>query len=243
MEDDVGAPDGIDIDGDVDMERDGEDGEDEEEEDEREEEVVDEDEEEDEDNGKEPRTIGQGEMVNTSADDVDTMVDDEPTVLPEQGQEMREHTTWQQPLAPAPRPQTPEPPPRPQTPETHTLSGLKTLGLVTLQKPRPAAPTLREAEAAGNTSDVDVEQQLLSESAGGAGLPGSPLPDVPLPDVPLPDIPLPDVPLSDFPLPDESLPEARPDGSVGEEWTSHRIAEEACVWVRIGFLSCEFPLL
>jgi hypothetical protein len=47
--------------------------------------VVDEDEEEDEDNGKEPRTIGQGEMVNTSADDVDTMVDDEPTVLPEQG--------------------------------------------------------------------------------------------------------------------------------------------------------------
>jgi len=46
---------------------------------------VDEDEEEDEDNGKEPRTIGQGEMVNTSADDVDTMGDDEPTVLPERG--------------------------------------------------------------------------------------------------------------------------------------------------------------
>jgi hypothetical protein len=53
---------------------------------------VDEDEEEDEDNGKEPGIIRQGEMVNTSADDVDTMVDDEPTVLPEQGQEMHDHT-------------------------------------------------------------------------------------------------------------------------------------------------------
>jgi len=212
MEDDVDAPDGVDIDGDVDLERDGEDGEDEEEEDEREEEVVDEDEEEDENNGKEPRTIGQGEMVNTSADDVDTMVDNEPTVLPEQGQEMRGHTPRPQPLAPAPRPQTPEPPPRPRTPETHTLTGLEFLGLVTPQEPRPAAPTLREAEAAGNTSDVDVEQQLLSKSAGGDGLP-----DVPLPDVPLSHVPLPDVPLPDVPLPDVPLPEARPDGSVGEE--------------------------
>jgi len=192
MEDDVDAPDGVDIDGDVDMERDGEDGEDEEEEDEREEEVVDEDKEEDEDNGKEPRTIGQGEMVNTSADDVDTMVDDQPIVLPEQCQEMCKHTPRPQPPAPAPRPQTPEPSPRPRTPETHTLSGLEFLGLVTPQKPRPVAPTLREAEAAGNTSDVDVDQQLLIESAGGDSLP-----DVPLPDVP--------------------LPEARPDGSVGEE--------------------------
>ena len=85
LEDDVDPPDSIDIDGDVDMERDGEDGEDEEEEDEREEKVVDEDEEEDEDIGKEPRTIGQGELVNTSADDVHTMLADEPTVLPEQG--------------------------------------------------------------------------------------------------------------------------------------------------------------
>ena len=83
---------------------------------------------------------------------------------------------------------------------------------MTPQKPRPAAPTLREAEAAGNTSDVDVEQQLLGELAGGNGLPNGPLPHVPLPDVPLPNVPLPDVPLSDVPL-----PEARPDGSVGEE--------------------------
>jgi len=80
------------------------------------------------------------------------------------------------------------------------------------QKPRPAAPTLRKAEAAGNTLDVDVEQQLLGESAGGDSLPHVPLPDVPLPDVSLPDVPLPDVP-----LPDIALPEARPDGSVGEE--------------------------
>ena len=141
-------------------------------------------------------------MVNPSADNADTMVDDQPTMLPEQGQEMREHTPRPQPLAPAPRPQTPKPRPRPRTPETHTLSGLEFLGLVTPQKPHPAAPTLREAEAAGNTLDVDVDQQLLGESAG-----GDRLPDVPRPDVPLPDVPLPDVP----------PPEARPDGSEGEE--------------------------
>ena len=105
---------------------------------------------------------------------------------------MREHTPRPQPPAPAPRPQTPDPHPRPRTPETHPLSGLEHLGLVTLQKPRPAVPTQREAEAAGNTSDLDVDQQLLIESAGGDSLP-----DVPLPDVP--------------------LPETRPDGSVGEE--------------------------
>jgi hypothetical protein len=195
MEDDVDAPDGVDLDGDVDMERDGDDeeGEDEKKEDE-EEEVVDEDqvEDKDEDDGKEPRTIGQGEMVNSSADDVETMVDDQPIVLPEQCQVMREHTPRPQPPAPAPRPQTPDPRPRPRTPETHPLSGLEHLGLVTPQKPRPAVPTQREAEAAANTSDVDVDQQLLTESEGGDSLP-----DVPLPDVP--------------------HPEAGPDGSVGDE--------------------------
>jgi len=101
--------------------------------------------------------IGQEEMVNTSADDADTMVDDQPTVRPAQGQKMREHTPRPQPPAPAPRPPTPEPCPRPRTPETHTLSWLEFLGLVTPQKPDPAAPTLREAEAAKNTSDVDVD--------------------------------------------------------------------------------------
>jgi len=71
------------------------------------------------------------------------------------------------------------------------------LGLVTPQKPRPAVPTFREAEAAGNTFDVDVDQQLLGKSAGGDNLPNVPLPDVPLPEVP--------------------LPGARPVGLVGEE--------------------------
>jgi len=93
MEDNVDAPDGVDLDSDVDMERDGDDDEedDEEEEDEQtndEEEVEEEDEDEeenkDEDDGIGPRSIGQGDMVNLSADDTDTMVDDEPTVLPEQ---------------------------------------------------------------------------------------------------------------------------------------------------------------
>jgi len=214
--------DGVDSDSDVDMERDGdheeeedeeeenekkedeEEEEEEEEEEKKEEEEEDEEEDKDEDDGKEPRTIGQGEMVNASADDVDTMVDDQPIVLPEQGQEMHKHTPRTQPPARAPRPPTPDPHPRPRTPETHPLSGLEHLGLVTPQKPRPVVPTLREAEAAGNTSDVDVNQQLLIESAGGDSLP----------DIPLPDIP---------------LPPACPDSSVSEEWTGPRVAEEVMV--------------
>jgi hypothetical protein len=63
-------------------------------------------------------------------------------------------------------------------------------------------PTLPEAEAAGNTLDVDVDQQLLIESAGGDSLP---------------DVPLPDVSFSDVPLPDVPVPDACPDGPVGEE--------------------------
>jgi len=179
MEDDVDAPDSIDLDGDVDMERDGDDEEedDEAEEDEKEEEEQDEDNDEDEDDGKEPRTIGQREMVNTSADDVDTMVDNQPTVRPAQGQEMREHTPRPQHPAPALRAPTPEPGPWPGTPVTHPLSGLEFWWLVTLQKPRPAAPTLREAETAGNTMDVNVHQQLLGELAGADSLPNVPLPE------------------------------------------------------------------
>ena len=242
MEDDVDAPDGVDLDSDVDMERDGdndeeEDDEEEDEEKEEEEEVDEEDEEEeedkDEDDGKEPRTIGPGEMVNSSADDTDTIVDDVPTVQPGQGQEMREHTQRPHAPAPAPRPPTPAPLPRPQTPVTQTLSGLESVRLVTPQKPRLAAPTLRGAEAAGNTLDVAVEQQLIGKSAGGDCLPDVPLMDVPHPDVSLPHVPLPDVP----------LPEARRDGTVGEVLTRPHFAEEACVWVRVGFLSCVFPLL
>jgi len=223
MEDDVDAPDSVVLDGDVDMERDGDDDEEEDEENEDEEEVEEEDEDEEEDqdkdDGKEPQTLRHGEMVNTSADDVVTMVDNQPIVLPEQGQEMREHTPRPQHPAPAPRPQTPDSRPRPRTPETHPLSGLDHFGVVTPQKPRPAVPTLREAEAAGNTLhvdvdvDVDVDQQLLIEFAGGDSLP----------DVSLPDIRLPDVP----------LPEVRLDGSLGDG---------CCVQVRVGFLSCSFPL-
>ena len=198
MEDDVDAPDSVDLDGDVAMERDGNDDV---EEDEQEE---DEEEEEEEDDGKEPRTIGQGEMVNSSVDNVDTMVDDQPIVLPEQGQLMREHTPRPQPPPPAPWPQTPEPRPRPRTPETYPFGGLEHFGLVTAQKSRPAVPTLREAEAAGNTSDVDVSRQLLIESPGGDSL-------------------------SDVPLPDVPLPEARWDGSVGQESTSPRLTEKEMV--------------
>jgi hypothetical protein len=87
MEDDEDAPDSIDLDGDVDMEWDGQDQEVEmvdnkEQEEEKEEEVVDKYEAEDEyeDNGKDPLTIAQGEMVNTSNDETNTMIDDEQTV-------------------------------------------------------------------------------------------------------------------------------------------------------------------
>jgi len=142
------------------------------------------------------------------------MVDDQPIVLPEQGQEMRVHTPWPQPPAPATQPQTPEPHPRPWAPETHPRSGLQHLGLLTAQKPHLAAPNLREAGPAGNTSDVDVDQQLLSESAG-----CNSLPDVPLPDAP--------------------RHNASPEGLVGNEWTSLPFAAEVMVVVfSLGSDSC-----
>jgi len=166
IEDNVDAPDGVDIDGNVDLEKDGDDDEkkDEEMEDEQEVEELDEDQEEDqdEDDGKEPRTLGQGEMVNTSADDVDTRVDNQPFMLPEQRQENRKHTSWPQPQAPAPRLQTSEPRPWPRTPETHPLSGMEYLGLVTPQKSHPAEPTQPEVEVVRNTSDVDVHFGLAA---------------------------------------------------------------------------------
>jgi hypothetical protein len=130
------------------------------------------------------------------------MLDDQPIMLPEQGQEMREHTPHPQPPAPAPRPRTPELRPQLPTPETHHPSGLENLELVTLQKPRPAVPTLEETEAAGNTSVMDVNQQRLIKLAGGESLSAVPLPNVPLYNVPHPNVP---------------LPKAHPDSSVGEE--------------------------
>jgi hypothetical protein len=45
-------------------------------------------------------------MVNTVADDVQTIVDNQPIVLPQQGQEIREHTPLPQHLASAPQPQS-----------------------------------------------------------------------------------------------------------------------------------------
>jgi hypothetical protein len=90
---------------------------------------------------------------------------------------------------------------------THPLTGLEHFELLTPQKPCPVVPTLREHVAARNASVVDVDQQLLIESAGGDSLPDVPLPVVPLPNVPIPDVSLPDSP----------LPAARPNGSVGEE--------------------------
>jgi len=147
MEDDVDALDSVDLDGDVDMQRDSDDEVEEDEQDENEEE-------EDEDDGKESRTIGQGGMVNTSADDVDTMLEDQAIVLPEIGQGLREPRP--QSPAPAPHPQTPERRPRPRPSETYPLCGLEHVALVTPQKPRAVVPTLQETEAARNTSDVDV---------------------------------------------------------------------------------------
>jgi hypothetical protein len=170
MENDVDSPDGVDLDGDVDMKRDSDD----------EEKHDDAAEDKDENDGKEPWTIGQGEMVTTLGVDVHPMVDDQPIVLPEQGQEMHDHTQRRHPLASDPVPQTPEPCLQPRTLVTYPLSGLQHLGLVTPQKPTLAVPTLREAEGGGDTMDVDVDQQLLIESAGGDSLPDVPISDVPL---------------------------------------------------------------
>jgi len=131
--------------------------------------------------------ICQGEMVNTSADDVDTMVDNKPTVLPEQANETCEQTPRPHPPAAAVQPQTLEPRPLSQTPETDPLSGWALLWLMMLKIPRPGVPTLQDAKAAENTSDVDVDQQVLSALAGGNSLPDVPLPDIPHLNVPLPE--------------------------------------------------------
>jgi len=118
IEGDMDTPYGVDLDGNVAMERDGDDEEedewekdkeqedeeeanDEEQDEEEEEEDEDDEQDEDEDDGEEHRMIGQGELVNTSADDVDTVVDDQPIMLPQQGQEMRERTPRAQPPATA----------------------------------------------------------------------------------------------------------------------------------------------
>jgi len=47
---------------------------------------------EDDDVGKEPRMISQRGMMNTFADNVDTVVNHQPIVLPEQGQDMQKNS-------------------------------------------------------------------------------------------------------------------------------------------------------
>jgi hypothetical protein len=136
-------------------------------------------------------------MVNTAADDVDTMVDDQPIVLSEQGQNVGKHTPRPQPLASAPRLHTQQPCPPPRTLETDPLSWLEDLGLVTRQTPRPVVLNLREADDAENSSAVHDNQPLFGDSAGSDSLLVISSPKVPIPDV--------------------ALPEARPHGSVGEK--------------------------
>jgi hypothetical protein len=137
-----------------------------EDEDKVEEEDEDKEEDKDEDDRKEPRMIAHGKMINTSADITDTMVDDEPAVLPQHGQQIGEHTAQPQPPLPAARSQTPEPPPRPLSPETNTCCGMEVLGLLTPGKPRPAGLTQGEAEAVGNISDVNVNQRVAWNIGG-----------------------------------------------------------------------------
>jgi hypothetical protein len=81
-------------------------------------------------------------MVNTSADNVDTMVHNQPIVLREQCHEMREHTPLPKPPALAAQRTTLAPRPRPKTLQAHPLSGWVDVGLVTLQNSRPALPSL-----------------------------------------------------------------------------------------------------
>ena len=103
---------------------------------------------------------GKREMVNSSADDANTIVDDEQTMLPEQGQEKCDHIRQLQLPAHTLRLKTPEPPTRPPTPQTHTLSGRVFLEVMTPYTYHPAAQSLREAEAAGNSLDFNVQQQI-----------------------------------------------------------------------------------
>jgi hypothetical protein len=180
---------GVHLDGDVEITwtSDNEEEEDEEEEDEEEDhekeeeedhENKDEDEDEDEDDGKEPWTTGQGEMVNTSTDEDETMEDDLPMLQPEQGQETCEHTPQPHPTAPASPPSTPDHRQQPRTLETDPLSALEILWPVTPRTPRTAVPTLCGAVAARNSVDVDVDQQLGGELTGDNSLPSVPLPNI-----------------------------------------------------------------
>jgi glycerate-2-kinase len=77
---------------------------------------------------------------------------------------------------------------------------------MTPPNPHLAVPTLRAADEAGNTLEVDVNvdvnQLLLIESGGGDSLLA---------------VPLPNVPLSDLQLMHVALSKGGPDGSVVKE--------------------------
>jgi hypothetical protein len=205
MHDGVDTSDGSDLVAVVHMARDSQDEDDKGEENNKEDAVEDED----VVNSKEPRTIVQREMINSGANTADTMMDNRPIVLPAHDQEMREHKPLPQPVVPPTRLQCSERHPRPRSLETQTRSGLETLRVLTPQKPRSVSPSLLEAEADRNTYDVDVEQLLLGQLAGGDSLPDDRLPHVPLPNVLHSNGRLPDIRLVDY-----SLPEAHPDGLV-----------------------------
>jgi hypothetical protein len=128
-----------------------------------------------------------GEMVNPSADDVYPLVDKGPSVLPDQGQEMHEHTPQPEAPVPTPWPEALEPCPGQQPPATHPLSRLHLLGLVMPQKPHTVVTTQGEAGVPRMSSavdrELDREQQLLPKFPGGDRLPDTAFRGIHLPDV------------------------------------------------------------
>jgi len=132
--------------------------------------------------------IGQVDMRITLADPVDTIANEQQSVLPEHGQELSEYTPLPHPPALTSRLHTAEPHPWPQTPETHPLNGLEHLGRIMSLKPHLMVPTPRGADSAGITSHADVDQKLHSESAGVNSLPTAPLLVFPLPYAYLPEV-------------------------------------------------------
>jgi hypothetical protein len=100
-------------------------------------------------------------MVNISADNVDTMVDNHQVMPPDQCHEMREHTPRQQPQVCAPSPQTTKPHPRPHVMETDEPSGNEFFKLPIPRIFRLTVPTWQDADLAGMSTDVNVDPQLL----------------------------------------------------------------------------------
>jgi len=231
MEDDVDAPYGVYFDGDGDIERDGDDeeedeeeedaeGKDEKEEDEDDEEDKDDKEDEDEDDNKEPRTIGHGEMVDTSADHVDTIVDDMPIVLPELVQEMREHTSRWQPPAPTPRPQSQEPRQWPRTPRDSSPRWARVSGACDVVKTTPGGAFSVRSWGSRNNLRCGCGSAPAWWIGRWWQSPCCPSPRCPTPC---------------------GAPRWLGRWAVNQSLNC-RGGDGCCVWVRVGFLSCWFPL-